>query len=69
MLLNMGQLFLSYYIFRYIHSRHNIIRHDNYTEITILNPGLIITLLSALFKSAVNAGKQTRPRDLKRLKA
>lgn len=40
----------------------NAIRHNNYTEITILNQSLIITLLCA-------TRKQRRPKDLKRLKA
>lgn len=43
-------------------SMRNVIRHNNYTEITILNQSLIITLLCA-------AGKQRRPKDLKHLKA
>lgn len=54
----MGQLLLQSYIFRYILSSHNVMRHNNYTEITILNPSLIITLLSTRFKSATNAGNK-----------
>lgn len=46
----------------YIPSVRNGIRHNNYTEITILNRSLIITLLCA-------TRKQRRPKDLKRLKA
>lgn len=65
----MDQLFLHYYIFRYIHSLHNVIRHNNYAEITILNPSLIITLLSTLFKSAIKHRKQRRPKDFKVLKS
>lgn len=42
----MAQLFLRYYIFKYTHSLHNVIGHNNYTETTILNLSLIITLLS-----------------------
>lgn len=42
----MDQLFLHYNIFRYIHSLHNVIRHNNYREITILNQRLIITFYS-----------------------
>lgn len=46
----------------YIRGVRNVIRHNNYTEITILNRSLIITLLCA-------TRKQRRPKDLKRLKA
>lgn len=45
----MGQLLLRFFLFyflKYIHSCRNVIRHDNYAETTILNPSLIITLLS-----------------------
>lgn len=40
----MEQLFRHYYFFRDIYSTHNVIRHNNYTEVTILNPGLIIMI-------------------------
>ena len=55
----MEELLLHYYIFRDIYSLHNVIRHNNNTEMTILNPSLlIIAFLSTRFKSATNAGNK-----------
>lgn len=46
----------------YIPRVRNAIRHNNYTEFTILNQSLIITLLCA-------TRKQRRPKDLKCFKS
>lgn len=63
----MAQLFLRYYIFKYIHSLHNVIRHNNYTETTILNPSLIITLLST--RQQMQKTKEARDFFFKALKS